>query len=451
MKKWISALLCFTLLLGCLAPTAFAARMPGDVDADGKVTAADARLALRRAVGLEDYASGSDEFLACDVDSDGQVTAGDARTILRAAVALEALPGQEPVKPEPEPEPEPQPEPDPQPGLETAAQKLIRFLTEKGEYDNGSYRYYLRDSDGYFFMLSYNPDRDGYVFSLGGMNTSSQGYDFIVSILIDYDFSSYSCMLNVERNDVVSAVAVYNIDHERFEGATPEAYLTEVSYEGAQSNRASAKSIAANYVALLFTWLMRQIKANGLDIDAARDLHLYRFDPSVSPVSPPDPTPTQTTAAERIASFVMNRGQYYQGAYYYTVTEKGYEYDLIYDPANGYISVGVINSDSNANEYIYLLTMTSDFNNYLCSLSISKYNVQSVKALYGVAHTSFSTANSEYCLTERSYTGNTGVRTTVKQLAAAYTGLALSWLLKTCKANNLGVTVSDLHLYSFMN
>ena len=62
---------------------------PGDVDGDGHISAADARLALRRAVGLEDYAEGSAPFLACDADADGTVTAGDARMILRAAVGLE--------------------------------------------------------------------------------------------------------------------------------------------------------------------------------------------------------------------------------------------------------------------------------------------------------------------------------------------------------------------------
>ena len=63
--------------------------MPGDVDGDGRITAGDARLALRRAVDLETYAEGSKEFLACDVDKNGTVTAGDARMILRAAVDLE--------------------------------------------------------------------------------------------------------------------------------------------------------------------------------------------------------------------------------------------------------------------------------------------------------------------------------------------------------------------------
>ena len=63
--------------------------MLGDVDDDKSITAADARLALRRAVELENYAPGSREFIACDVDKDDAVTAADARLILRAAVELE--------------------------------------------------------------------------------------------------------------------------------------------------------------------------------------------------------------------------------------------------------------------------------------------------------------------------------------------------------------------------
>ena len=63
--------------------------MPGDVDLDKRITAADARLALRRSVELEAYAKGSIRFRACDVDRDGKVTAADARLILRASVGLE--------------------------------------------------------------------------------------------------------------------------------------------------------------------------------------------------------------------------------------------------------------------------------------------------------------------------------------------------------------------------
>ena len=63
----------------------------GDVDMNGEITAGDARLALRCAVGLETYEAGSPAYLACDVDGTPGVTAADARLILRAAVGLEDL------------------------------------------------------------------------------------------------------------------------------------------------------------------------------------------------------------------------------------------------------------------------------------------------------------------------------------------------------------------------
>ena len=64
---------------------------PGDVDGDDMVTAADARLALRRSVNLESFSQGSREYVACDADKDKNVTAADARLILRASVKLENL------------------------------------------------------------------------------------------------------------------------------------------------------------------------------------------------------------------------------------------------------------------------------------------------------------------------------------------------------------------------
>jgi hypothetical protein len=76
----------FTMGVKCAA-----AYLLGDVDADGKITAADARLALRAAVQLEPFWNQPDSarFLAADVTKDKKVSADDARHILRAAVALE--------------------------------------------------------------------------------------------------------------------------------------------------------------------------------------------------------------------------------------------------------------------------------------------------------------------------------------------------------------------------
>ena len=52
----------------------------GDADGDGKVTAADARLILRAAVGLEEVA-----VEVADIDGDGAITSADAREALRLA------------------------------------------------------------------------------------------------------------------------------------------------------------------------------------------------------------------------------------------------------------------------------------------------------------------------------------------------------------------------------
>ncbi len=61
--------------------------MAGDVDGDKKITAADARLVLRNAVGLENL--DAELIKSADIDKDEKITAGDARLILRASVGLE--------------------------------------------------------------------------------------------------------------------------------------------------------------------------------------------------------------------------------------------------------------------------------------------------------------------------------------------------------------------------
>ena len=61
----------------------------GDLDSDYRVTSADARIALRSAVGLEklpDYV-----IARADFNRHGKLTSGDARTLLRIAVGLENL------------------------------------------------------------------------------------------------------------------------------------------------------------------------------------------------------------------------------------------------------------------------------------------------------------------------------------------------------------------------
>lgn len=64
----------------------------GDVNLDGIVTAADARLAMRIAAQLEDYPDVSNVvFKNADVNGDGVITSADARIILRVTAALSSF------------------------------------------------------------------------------------------------------------------------------------------------------------------------------------------------------------------------------------------------------------------------------------------------------------------------------------------------------------------------
>lgn len=62
---------------------------PGDLDGNGKITAADARVALRISAKLEKATEA--QKLIADVNKDGKITAADARKILRVAAKLEQL------------------------------------------------------------------------------------------------------------------------------------------------------------------------------------------------------------------------------------------------------------------------------------------------------------------------------------------------------------------------
>lgn len=61
--------------------------IPGDVNADGKITAADARLTLRASAKLQTLTT--KEAVLADINSDGKITASDARKILRISAKLE--------------------------------------------------------------------------------------------------------------------------------------------------------------------------------------------------------------------------------------------------------------------------------------------------------------------------------------------------------------------------
>ena len=88
--KLLSVLLVLSLLFTAFA---YAGGQPayelGDVDNDGEISAADARLALRGSVKLVKMEKDTQEFLSADADKDGTVTSSDARLILRVSVKLD--------------------------------------------------------------------------------------------------------------------------------------------------------------------------------------------------------------------------------------------------------------------------------------------------------------------------------------------------------------------------
>lgn len=86
MKK-ISFLTTLLVCVICFVCTASAAT--GDMDGDGKINSADARMILRASVGITDFNIRINNI--SDVDGDGRITAADARLILRTSVGLETL------------------------------------------------------------------------------------------------------------------------------------------------------------------------------------------------------------------------------------------------------------------------------------------------------------------------------------------------------------------------
>ena len=85
MKNKTKYIISIILIIITLFTTSALASVKGDIDGDGKISAADARLVLRMSVGLEKI------DMTADVDDDGKVSAADARLILRVSVGLENI------------------------------------------------------------------------------------------------------------------------------------------------------------------------------------------------------------------------------------------------------------------------------------------------------------------------------------------------------------------------
>lgn len=83
----VSSIVAIIMIIS-LIPVSASARVKGDFDENGKITAMDARIALRIAAKLMYF---EDIFIEIgDMNGDGKITAGDARTLLRMSARIDS-------------------------------------------------------------------------------------------------------------------------------------------------------------------------------------------------------------------------------------------------------------------------------------------------------------------------------------------------------------------------
>lgn len=88
-QRCLALLVCFSVLLGCLcfSGAAETTLIMGDGNLDGRITTADARIALRMATQLDDGYT-PEQYLVSDVTGDDAVRSRDARLILLVAIDI---------------------------------------------------------------------------------------------------------------------------------------------------------------------------------------------------------------------------------------------------------------------------------------------------------------------------------------------------------------------------
>ncbi len=88
MKRAISLLLVFSMILSFAAVVSAKTMKIGDIDGNEKISASDARKVLRVAAKLD--TCDAETFMVADVDQNSKITASDARKILRVAAKLDS-------------------------------------------------------------------------------------------------------------------------------------------------------------------------------------------------------------------------------------------------------------------------------------------------------------------------------------------------------------------------
>lgn len=260
MKKIISILLTLAML-ACFTPAVLAASL-GDIDADGHVTAGDARLALRSAVELEPLTAA--QKARADADADGSVTAADARLILRVAVGLSEISGD---------------------GThivdkQTAGEKLRDYLIANGN---------LNDYGQYGLPATYEVGDDTIdvaTFYIPGLERplgiavyyEEGGYLYESQILFNMSCSSYYIQylgFDSERTQIFGIE--YEVAHTTLSYDTAGASVTRLRGAGDEDDPGGFREEAGYWAFVGLRLLLEEIANAGLNIDYASDMHLYRI------------------------------------------------------------------------------------------------------------------------------------------------------------------------------
>ena len=236
--------------------TSDSARMPGDANGDGFITAEDARMALRRAVDLEIFDVGSAQYIACDMDGDGVVTAADARLILRIAVGLD----------------------DPYNKI-TGIRRIALWLINNGISVNDCKEYvYTVTSGDYTYKLIYVPKDNTVTVNVIYTRT---GNKTVHTLLVDGNLNAIRHQIDCYAPDGnLKASGIYFLDQFSLTDLTPERYVTELVYYGNEADRNDFQKTSAELCLMELAWLIALSNQTDIGLDPSRDLHLNELYPS---------------------------------------------------------------------------------------------------------------------------------------------------------------------------
>ncbi len=230
MKKVISVLLTALMLLGAFSFSAFAAVTVGDVDANGSITAGDARLALRAAVHIESFTGA--QFNRADADADGRITASDARLILRAAVQLAEV-SSDGTKIVDKRNPS------------SAFKDYVRTNGTLLNEERSWYGVVVSDTtdDGLEvdYVIGYDPTDSERPFCAASLYTVD-GYTYETQIWFDDGFSDYLARYLIHDYETEYYFARYTLNHTALSQYKTTGVTSRLSYEGEYADDASLRS-----------------------------------------------------------------------------------------------------------------------------------------------------------------------------------------------------------------